>query len=333
MKKLLIFAMSALVLGACSSDKDDDVSNGGNNGNPDSQGRVALQISGGIDVKVTSNAKTRAYDDSWTASDAIGVYALTHEDTPSSYSIITAGGTNVAYTADAAANTNNGSTFQSFTATTPLYLPTDGSRIDVYAYYPRQESPTPTGQTVTFTTQDSTALDWMITGQTQYTTRTGSTTITKANNSCQLLFAHKFCKLQFNIVHGTGLTATNITGGSPSLTIADMPSSAKLHLFSGAVSDVSGTLNTITAQKIEPCHTSYDAAFSAIIPPHTTAAVRTVTLTINTVNYTFTIPANYTFASGNRYIWNVTVNSNGLTVTAAITNWTDVTVDGNVVVQ
>ena len=315
MKKMMIIAMSAIMMAACSSDNENNGARPHGDGNGDNGGQtVELQISGGILAEI-AKAQTRAANSAWEASDAIGIYAVATGETTA----IT-GGENVSYTASEAAETN-GTSYTSFSATsgTSIALPNDGSAIDVYGYYPYTASVTPAGQAISVATQTSQkAIDWMTTNVTNKTTQDGSTTITKANPSCQL-FAHSLCKLQLNLVHGSGLTATDITT-SPSVSIAGLPTTATLNLYTGAVSS-QGTPAAIAPVQMGTAETNYDASFEAIILPYTTAAAHAVTLTLNGKNYAFNIASGKTFAAGNKYTYNVTVNAAGLAISAAITPW------------
>lgn len=316
MKKMMIIAMSAIMMAACSSDNENNGARPHGDGNGDNGGQtVELQISGGILAEI-AKAQTRAANSAWEASDAIGIYAVATGGTTA----IT-GGENVSYTASEAAETN-GTSYTSFSATsgTSIALPNDGSAIDVYGYYPYTASVTPAGQAISVATQTSQKdIDWMTTNKTDKTTRGGSTTITKANPSCQLLFVHSLCKLQLNLVHGSGLTATDITT-SPSVSIAELPTTATLNLYTGAVSS-QGTPAAIAPVQMGTAETGYDASFEAIILPYTTTAAHAVTLTLNGKNYAFNIASGKTFAAGNKYTYNVTVNAAGLAISAAITPW------------
>lgn len=313
---MMIIAMSAIMMAACSSDNENNGARPHGDGNGDNGGQtVELQISGGILAEI-AKAQTRAANSAWEASDAIGIYAVATGGTTA----IT-GGENVSYTASEAAETN-GTSYTSFSATsgTSIALPNDGSAIDVYGYYPYTASVTPAGQAISVATQTSQkAIDWMTTNVTNKTTQGGSTTITKANPSCQLLFAHRLCKLQLNLVHGSGLTATDITT-SPSVSIAGLPTTATLSLYEGTVSS-QGTPAAIAPVQMGTAETGYDASFEAIILPYTTTAAHAVTLTLNGKNYAFNIASGKTFAAGNKYTYNVTVNAAGLAISAAITPW------------
>lgn len=301
MKKYFFLAASAALMAACSSNSEESVNQS-----------VALRIASSIDV--SEQAVTRAANDAWEAGDAIGLYAVKTGTTTA----IT-GGENVEFTTSVSASTNNGADFKSFTATTPVYLPADGSAIDVYAYYPRQASVTPAAQAIDVSDQTSqAAIDWMTTGKTDKTTQGGSTDITKANPTVQLLFAHRLVKLQFNLVHGTGMTAADIT--SPTLSIAGLNTKANLNLYTGAVSDL-GTPAAIAPVAMSAPAAGFDASLEAIILPYTTTGTHAVTLTLGSATYTFNIESGKAFAAGNKYIYNVTVNATGLTVTAAITDW------------
>ena len=134
-----------------------------------------------------------------------------------------------------------------------------------------------------------------------------------------MLFVHRLCKLQLNLVHGSGLTAPDITT-SPSVSIAELPTTATLNLYEGTVSS-QGTPAAIAPVQMGTAETGYDASFEAIILPYTTAAAHAVTLTLNGKNYAFNIVSGKNFAAGNKYTYNVTVNAAGLAISAAITPW------------
>lgn len=291
--------------------------------------RVPLQLTADLGNASISVA-TRAANNAWAMGDAVGVYAVATGTTTA----IT-DGTNVEYTASSAGTDN-----VPLAATEdPIYLPVDYSAVDVYAYYPRQNTVTMAGQFISVTDQTyQTAIDWMITGRTLHTTKGGSTAITRNHPTCELQFRHALCKLQFNLRHGVGMRAVDITGNPVSITIAQgLYTTATLNLYNGVLSGL-GTNNIAitpiamaTAGEWLPNPTlTTDRSFEAIILPQTTGAAMTVTVTIGAATYTFDLPAPTTFEAGNRYVYNVSVNARTLTVTSTVTDWvTNQTINNN----
>ena len=303
----IAFAMMWL-LTACNSEEMGMPVGGG------ADGRVPLQLTADLGDAGIS-ATTRAANNVWTQGDAVGVYAVaTGTTTP-----IT-DGANVEYTAS-----SSGTNVPLAATNNPIYLPVDYSAVDVYAYYPHQNSVTMNGQFISVTDQtDQTTIDWMITGRTQYTTQGGSTPITRDNPTCQLLFRHALCKLQFNL-KGEGITAQEFTDYNATITIgAGLYTQGYLNLWTGALSMMSANTTTITPLKMASPATNYDMSFEAIVLPQTTTGDITVTIRLGGTphaDYTFTIPAG-TFSPGNKYVYSVTVKNKVVTVTSTITDWT-----------
>lgn len=323
MKKYLILSAAVLAFAACQNNDDAVI---------ESNDLVPLQVSV-ANLDVTQSVETRAVNSAWEAGDNIGLFAVQ---------------TGTATALAAQCNPNNmkyqfndgdnyetsGTTYRTFAVNgNPVYLPANGAAIDVYAYYPWVTGKTVAAHThsisvATQTTQK--AIDWMYTGKTDKMAHSGageSKPITKNNvysdgvqTACELLFTHALTKVQFNIVHGTGMTANDINENTVSLSIAGMNTTATLDLFTGAVSGL-GNPAPISPVQMGTAETSYDKSFEAIILPYTTVAAHEVTITIGSATYKFNIASNTEFAAANKYIYNVTVNAASLTVTAAITPW------------
>ncbi len=308
-RQLLYILSTLLLLAACSNDE------GGTN--VDNNGRVPLRIASGI--VITPNSTTRAADDAWTIGDSIGLYAVTsYTTTP-----IT-DGSNVRYNATVTAATG-GIDYKDFTpASMPVYMPTDGSAIDVYAYYPYASSATDATQ-VPISVADQTtpsAIDFMTTGKVSTTTHDGSTVITKANPTCELLFAHRLVKMQFNLKPGDGMETGDITNATVSVKIGNQPTTATYNIYTDAISIAAGS-SDITPIAMATAATGYEKSFECIVLPNgtnNTAADRTVTITVQyqnetqTYDYTFTIGSGTSLVAGNRYVYNVTVNGYGIVV-------------------
>ena len=311
MKYISYIAVAMMwLLTACSSEETGMPVGGG------ADGRVQLRLTADMGDAGIS-ATTRAANNAWTQGDAVSVYAVaTGTKTP-----IT-DGDNVEYTAS-----SDGTDDVPLAATDdPIYLPVDYSAVDVYAYYPRQNSVTMNGQLISVTDQsDQTAIDWMITGRTQYTTQGGSTPITRNNPTCELQFRHALCKLQFNL-KGEGIATQEFTDYNATMTIgAGLYTQASLNLWTGALSNFSANTTTLMPHKMNTPATGSDMSFEAIVLPQTTTSDITVTIRLGDTphaDYTFTIPSNTAYEAGNRYVYNVTVRNKVVTVTSTIVDWT-----------
>lgn len=327
MKKLLLIPVAAMLFAACSNENEPE---------PVDNGPVPLQISvGNLDVK--TEVATRAAGDAWTSGNGIGVYAVTTSTTTP----IT-DGANVRYNSSVTASTSNGTDFKLFNAaSSPIYLPANGTAIDVFAYYPYQTplaDPTAVGINVSTQTDAAAiaAIDFMTTGREAHTTHGGSETIKKNTPTCQLLFAHKFVKLVFNLRAGTGMSSSDITSASPcSVSITGQKTGGTYNIYTDALT-YTGSQTTIVSTATQDAKVDFDKAIQLIVLPtddtNNPKSDRTVTITLGTATYTFVIsdsdaepdPYVTAFEAGKEYTFDVTINAASLDITAAITNWVSV---------
>lgn len=324
MKKYLILSAAVLAFAACQNNDDAVI---------ESNDLVPLQVSV-ANLDVTQSVVTRAVNSAWETGDEIGLFAVQTGTNTALAAQCNPSNMNYQFNDGSNYETAGPTSYRTFAANpTPVYLPANGAAIDVYAYYPWVTGKTVADHThsisvATQTTQS--AIDWMYTGKTDKMAHSGdgaSKPITKNNvysdgvqTACELLFTHALTKVQFNIVHGTGMAATDITGNTVSLSIAGMNTTATLDLFTGTVSGL-GNVAPISPVQMGTAETGYDKSFEAIILPYTTVAAHAVTITIGSATYKFNIASGTAFAAANKYIYNVTVNAASLTVTAAITPW------------
>lgn len=348
MKKYLILSAAVLAFAACQNNDDAVI---------ESNDLVPLQVSV-ANLDVTQSVETRAYStgttSKWETGDAIGLYAYNIQGSETAIAASPYNGVNAKYTASAADASSHVSgsspftyTYKAFSSTAPVYLPANGDKIKIYAYYPHSEASTITATSVNSVdialgTQDvQKNLDFM-TASAQVTEVGGSTDITKANHSCQLLFSHKLVKLQFNLSAGTGMVANDIA--SATVTVDNLPTAVNYDVKADAVNSVTGASSTITAYhntgRSNLASAVADATkqvYEVITAPNGSfnpAANHLVTITIGTATYTFTIntsgtePVVASFAGGNAYVFNVQVNAASLDVTAAITPWNVTVKDG-----
>lgn len=301
LKKILILLTISVLLAACSSDSDPAATNDGR--------RVPLQVTGYI--ADTPLGITRAFYSSWESGDEIGLYALPQGNTTTPID----GGSNVCYVTGSGGDTS-GPVYMPFTTSTSITLPATGN-IDVYGYYPYSDgATTPTAVAVNVSAQNSQkAIDLMATGQVSKTTHNGSTPISIANPSCELLFYHRLTKLVFNL----NLSEMG-TVGTTSLTIGSQKTTATYNIYTDKLT-YSGEANQTISATVGTTTSSYDKTYEAIVLPNDAtnnpAVDHTVTIVVDGRSYTFTIAASgassstkvvtSSFKAGEKYVYNVKV--------------------------
>lgn len=292
--------------------------------------RVPLQLSSVI------SGLTRASGTAWESTDQIGVFTTLH-DAQTATQHGTAYDANVLYVIDATADGYNTATegsldnAKAFTpSSSPIYLPADGSSVDVYAYHPYVSTITENGViavSVVTASQSLATVDLM-------TAKTASTVnpINALNPSAALLFSHRLSKVTVNVTNGTGYAASEITN-HVSINITGTPNTANYNLYTGTFSSFDTGKADITLQKQATATSGYLETHSAIILPNETndnaaAAGRTLTFKVgDTANgyYIYTIPADKAFEKGKNTIYNITLSPTGLSITAAIRDWDSIT--------
>lgn len=282
-------AMCTLLAASCSN--DDDLP-GGN----DNDGRVALQVSSGI--------QTRAFDNLWEAGDQIGIFML-----GSGQNTVADGYGNVPYLVASAGA--GGKAFAPVSEV--IYFPTDGSKRDFTAYYPYSADKVTEGvYSIDLTEQDPQKdIDFMLAGKVTDKSRTD------ANVSFQ--FAHKLVKIVMDIKPGDGVTADDLKNVAVSLT--GQPTA--------------GTFDVLNGQNVTATSTD-KKAISLLADADGTRAEGIVfpSADYSGMNFVFTTPAigNYEWAlsqsakadkfeAGKKYLYTITVNKTGINVTASITDW------------
>lgn len=305
---------------ACSSEQNDVAIQ------KDGEGRVALQLTACMPA-ITMDAVTRAAGNAWEANDAIGVFAVQHN----TYQV-TSDANNVSYTVASA-----GDGYKPFNPTgAPAYLPIDGSLVDIFAYYPYQNTITdPTQVPVSMLDQtNQAAIDWMTSSRTQYTEQGGATPISRQNPMCQLQFSHRMCKLQFNIVNDESVEDVDLTN-NPLLQIVGMSPVGYLNLLTGGITTNGGNTTPVFAKEMGTAATGYKKSYEAIMLPQVAGDCQVSFIlgtSPNQAYYTFIMPAR-TFEAGNRYIYNVTIRNKSVSVTSIVLDWvTGMEASGTVII-
>ncbi len=280
-----------LLLAGCGNDNEGATT-------PESDGRVALQVSGGI--------QTRATDTAWEANDAIGIYMLKAGTTG-----ISEGAENRSYT-----TADGGSAFAPAAGQT-IYFPIDGSKVDFKAYYPYQATLTDGAMELDVSDQtDLAALDLM----TAAVATTETKPLDKNHPAVAFTFSHRLTKLELTIAPGNGITAGDLEGLTVEIT---------RQRTSGSYAPLSGDFNVNDEQvKTVTMNTAADGTSAqAILLPNTDGINSVVpgrelvfTLTSGEMFY-YAIPDDKFFKPGDKNLYNITINRTSVEVTATIEDW------------
>lgn len=289
------FCTILLLPAGCSNDSETSAS--------DSDSRVPLQVSGGIQVL------TRAHDAQWDKDDRIGIYMYAVGKTD-----IAEGAANIPYK-----KTDTGDGFTP--ADTPIYFPIDGSDVDFHAWYPYKDV-AGSDWTADLTDQTSqAALDLMV-ADAKSSIREGGTVYNKEHPAVRLNFEHRLTKLVLNITHGNGVSADELEGLQVEIT-----KQWKTVTYDPAFNAIG------FVQELAPVTllTNAGGTFSeAILFPDdltgksspTTGRELVFTLRGNSEKFYWPVPDDKSFNSGEKNIYNITINRTGLEVTSSITDWT-----------
>lgn len=289
-KQAFIYALlAAVLLPGCSE-------NGENTPQP-TDGRVALEATSGIRMN------TRAYDNTWEAGDAIGIYMLDDDATD--------GDGNHKYTTAETAETG------SFTAAEgqTLYFPVNGDARDFTAYYPYRETLAESNVYTVDVKNQTPQKDIDLMGAAKVTGKD------KTNPKVAFVFTHKLVKLAITIkADGTSLTDDDLAGTTVSL--SNQQTAATYNVVKGG----EATVTTGTPAEIA-LHTDGLKAEGIVLPAESTAGM-VLTFTVpNLDNQAFHWNVNsaaqsQAFVAGSKYLYTITISKVGVEVCSTVEDWT-----------
>jgi len=303
--------------------------------------QVPLQLTSGI-----SSTVTRAYDSSWETGDEIGVFTVKAGSTNTAD--ITRSGTyedaNIRYTLSQAAGetyfpATSSYNYQTFTSVDKvtigeqeedkkIYLPIDGSNVDVYAYYPYDGSATASGKTITLDTDQTLAgqkTDDLMSAKADKCDD-GTNPINLDHTAARLLFRHELSKVLIKIKVGTGYTETDLA--NVAVELQGQATTATFHPLTQTL-DIGDATGTITPYKLttgDPDYTKLGDSYyiyRALVMPTTTASgsVKITVGTTTTATFSYDFPQ--ALPAGYETVFTLTLQATGMIVTAAITPWSE----------
>lgn len=288
--KFIPILLAAIALTACSNDETV---------NESTNDRVALQVTSGI--------QSRAIGNNWQAGDAIGIYMFQPGTTA-----LSEGNENRKYT------TADGNSTFSATPDQIIYFPVSGSSVDFFAYYPHQLIFNEQHQAL-FDVSDQTKqpeFDLM----TAKINSTDETPINKYNPRVEFKFYHRMTRIELNIIDGAGLLPEHFAGMTVEIT------NQRTECLFDPQFDAMG-LNLTPVKTVTMLTAADGLTSSAILLPNSTLnpiiANRQIIFTLKSTGekFYYNIPNDKEFKSGDRNIYNITVNRSGLSVAATIEDW------------
>lgn len=285
----------ALLPAGCSNDSAPD--------DGKSDGRVALQVTGGISVQ------TRAHDKTWDAGDQIGIYMFAAGQTT-----LVEGADNIPY------ETKTDAGIFTPVATT-IYFPIDGSNVDFHAWYPYKD--VGDGEwTADLTDQTSQAVLDLMTADAKSSTQAGAAVYNKENPSVVLNFRHRLTKLQLNITPGKGITPDELKGLKVEITKQWKTAIYAPEFDATGFTEELSSISLLTAAdgtSAEAILFPDDLTGKALTPG------RQLVFTFSSTGEKFywDIPAGKSFNAGDKNIYDITINRRTLDVSGGISDWNE----------
>lgn len=311
MKVTITGLLALAVFAGCSNDENLP---GGN----DNNGRVALQVTSGI--------QTRAYDDQWEAGDAIGIFALM----PGTTEIATDETSGTAQGNRKYSTLENAlGMFNPADENATIYLPVDGSTRDFIAYYPYQPKMAGSTYKIDLTTQKpQKSIDFMVSTTEQAEGSSHTTGISKIDPAVQFRFGHKLSKVRLNIETGAGFKGDHselmkmevaLTGQQTTADF-DILTDDEVTITNGYESiDLFTAENGRTSEGIVMPSNDYDGMqFEFHVKGHGQPYVWELNKSEKATR----------FDPGKEYIYNITIHKTAIEVTATIKDWEQGNGDG-----
>lgn len=287
--KILLLAVTALALSACSNDELDP---------------QEIRLSASI-PEMTQLAGTRAADGLMAAFGGENIFLyITDHGTPTSV-------------VHSASYPVTGTTVTGFSG---VYYPTSGNTVDIKGYYPYQ----PTGYTDVAVTNTSTTFS-VQTDQSSDNAYKASdlmcasvTDAARGSAAHALAFNHQLTKVLVNIQSDGTITET------ATITLKSVKTAATFTAGTLASLAATGNAGTITVGTTAALSTTAQTLAAIMVPQSIAAASDFIEVSLASgATYTYKIPAGdaKAFAANTVYTYNVTVGLNAIQVTASINPW------------
>ena len=336
MKKILLFALVAATMTACSSDSEPTQA--------PVAGKQPIVLGTGM-PNMRSN-KQDLQKTELEGGTTVGVY-IYFKDAQTTNTTYNYGYKNIAYTVS-----GTGGDLSIVTSTEQPYYPdVKTQNIDIYAFAPRATTYTGTDELTGLTAQDVFTTKADQTAEADYCAsdfvwgkladRSAPTT---AGTKQEITMDHMLSKVNINIAAGDGMTFSRLEGATIKLNGVKLKGT--VNFTTGAVTPSTDASNTATAVTLTTATASanqksitisgtstidgtYDAYTSSaiIIPQDVDAANNFIEITLATAyggsTYKYKTAATTTFSAKQVYTYNIVLGTAGIELTTTISNWTD----------
>ena len=193
-----------------------------------------------------------------------------------------------------------------------IYLPTDGSSLDFVAYYPHTTDLENGIYTVDVENQsDQSTIDLMAAGKQR---------ADRVNAKVNFNFKHKLSKIVFNFADGDGMALSELAGMKVQLTGQRTLATFDVTKPESAVNVDTGEPVTLTLNTV-----ANGTSAEGIVLPSENFDGMTLHLALvdggSFFNWDLNNSSANKFEAGKKYVYDITVNRTGLSVTATITDW------------
>lgn len=348
MKKYLLIPAALMLLASCSNDTDIKTESSTTKEAP-----VPIRLGSSMQVITRSNSQTLQATE--LVKDAtVGVYIYENGTTTTTNGY---GYKNLAYKVKdpASAGVTTGDLELVTAAAQPYFPELKTKTLDIYAFSPRTNVYTSTGELGTLTAQNGFTTESNQTDADKYYasdfvwgSKTGVTYNDANSGDIEIPLKHKLSKVNINIAPGTGMTLDKLDKAK--ITLNGVVLDGTVNFTTGAVTTNGTTTNSVilsehvdktvttTFNTTTPAATHTACTSSAVIIPQNIAASTsfiTIQLWDATANsgagdytstYNVSTTAITTFAAETVYTYNILVNTQGLTLTTSISDWTTGTI-------
>lgn len=323
MKKILLLALVAATLTACSSDSEA----------PQAPVASKQPIVLGTGMPTMRSNKQDLQKTELEAGTTVGVY-IYFKDEKTTNTTYTYGYKNIAYTVS-----GTGGDLSIVTSTEQPYYPdVKTQNIDIYAFAPRATTYTGTDELTGLTAQDVFTTKADQTAEADYRAsdfvwgkladRSAPTT---AGTKQEIIMNHMLSKVNINIAAGDGVNFSSLAGakiylnGVKLLGTVDLTTGAvTLRTGTNAASKVTLTTSTSTTGKLADTTTDCYTSSAVIIPQDIAAADDFIEIELsNGSTYKYKTTATTTFAAKTKYTYDIKLSVAGIQLTTTINNWTD----------
>lgn len=254
-----------------------------------------LRVSVVADI-VSSKLKTRSSKSGFSENDNIGLYMVDYENgIPMPLGTIS-NFMNTEYVYDG--------TYWNSKDSEELYLTTDQTKADLYAYYPfdYEMSRTP-GKADLRSYPFSVESDQSLSSQKSDFLWAKYSELSSANTIAKLTFKHILSKIVLNVTYG------NLGNGNESVTIHNLSQDVLINMRTADVSEVKlNSNNEIKPYLQDIANAGFDKTFSAIIIPQSVETGTSLfAITVNEQMFAFTLDSPISFESGLSYTFNLVI--------------------------